>query len=148
MLALSVHAPWWFAILYMGKDIENRPWPTPFHGRILLHATKWWDEDQVQNDLGDAMFIMESRGLRLDSDSGIDLAAMRASGGSIVGSVDLNGCVEHSRSPWFFGKYGLCLANPEPLAQPVPCPGSRKLFPVPEHIACQAVEQLIEYAGR
>lgn len=148
MLALSVRAPWWFAILHMCKDIGKRDWVTSFRGRILVHASKWWNKDKIQEDLGDALYVMESRGLRLSTFGLLDLTAMRASGGAIVGAVDIVDCVEQSRSPWFYGRYGFLLANPVALAKPVPCPGSLKLFPVPEPIANRAVTELLLGAGK
>ena len=37
MKALSVRAPWWWAILH-GKPVENRDWYTRVRGRVALHA--------------------------------------------------------------------------------------------------------------
>ena len=49
MKALSVRAPWWWAILH-GKPVENRDWHTNFRGVVLLHASKdlacWCPLDQ------------------------------------------------------------------------------------------------------
>ena len=42
MKALSVRAPWWWAILH-GKPVENRDWQTNYRGEVLLHASKWWN---------------------------------------------------------------------------------------------------------
>mgnify|MGYP006363525131 CR=1 FL=1 len=36
MKALSIRAPWWWAILYAGKDIENREWATRFRGPVIF----------------------------------------------------------------------------------------------------------------
>lgn len=146
MLALSVRAPWWFAIFFMGKDIENREWLTNYRGRVLIHASKWWNEDQVQNDLGEALYVMEQNSSKLTTRPELDLPAMRACGGCIVGSVEIVDCVQSSRSPWLFGTHGLQLANPIAFAQPIPCTGSRKFFEVPEAVACRA-EMQIERAG-
>jgi hypothetical protein len=43
MKALSVRQPWPHAIFHMGKDVENRSWPTRFRGRIAVHVAKWID---------------------------------------------------------------------------------------------------------
>jgi hypothetical protein len=51
MKALSVRAPWWWYILHGGKDIENRDWPTRVRGRVLIHASKWWNEREVSDDI-------------------------------------------------------------------------------------------------
>lgn len=45
--AISVKQPWCYAILHLGKNIENRTWPLPkrfLHRTILLHSGKTLDE--------------------------------------------------------------------------------------------------------
>jgi hypothetical protein len=38
--ALSMRQPWLWAVLELGKTIENRRWNTHYRGPILLHAAK------------------------------------------------------------------------------------------------------------
>jgi hypothetical protein len=38
--ALSLRQPWLWAVLELGKTIENRRWNTHYRGPILLHAAK------------------------------------------------------------------------------------------------------------
>jgi hypothetical protein len=121
--ALSVRAPWWWAILHLGKDIENRDWRTNHRGRILLHAGKWWNDEEVDGDLVDIAFI---RG----KEWSCDLAKMRASCGCIVGSVEIADCVSSSKSPWFFGRYGFVLKNPQVFENPIPFRGALGFFRV------------------
>jgi hypothetical protein len=40
MKALSLRQPWLWAVLDLGKTIENRRWNTTYRGPILLHAAK------------------------------------------------------------------------------------------------------------
>jgi hypothetical protein len=40
MKALSLRQPWLWAVLDLGKTIENRRWNTHYRGPILLHAAK------------------------------------------------------------------------------------------------------------
>lgn len=41
MRALSIQQPWIFAILELGKDVENRKWSfSAYRGPVLLHASK------------------------------------------------------------------------------------------------------------
>lgn len=40
MIALSLRQPWCYAVLSLGKHIENRRWSTAFRGSFLLHASK------------------------------------------------------------------------------------------------------------
>lgn len=44
MRCLSVRAPWWWFILYAGKDIENRPWNCHKRGPIGTHP---WSKSRV-----------------------------------------------------------------------------------------------------
>ena len=55
MRALSLRQPWPWAILTLGKDVENRTWKTNFRGRVMLHASKKYDHDGA----GDAPCLEE-----------------------------------------------------------------------------------------
>lgn len=110
---LSVRQPWAWAIVYAGKDIENRSWPTKVRGRVLVHASLY------APDSFDAMDVLDASGLRdverwaLDRKmTGSDIHNQR---GGIVGSVEIDGCVTEYASPWFFGPFGFVLRDPRPL---------------------------------
>jgi hypothetical protein len=48
---ISIKQPWAYAILHLGKDVENRTWPIPakFEGeRVLIHAGKNIDMEAVR----------------------------------------------------------------------------------------------------
>jgi hypothetical protein len=47
--ALSIRQPWAFAILHLGKRVENRTWYTPFRGTFVLHAAKKWSRDEKED---------------------------------------------------------------------------------------------------
>ncbi len=131
--ALSVRAPWWWAILHAGKDIENRSRRHSFRGRVWLHASKWYRPDIVAADRRAARECMTAAG-NLEWRGPAHHAAMapvRNFGGCIVGSVEIVDCVTASPSPWFFGPVGFVLREPIPLARPVPCKGALGFFPVP-----------------
>lgn len=129
MKALSVRAPWWWAILHYGKDIENRDWLTGLRGRVLLHASKWW----VPNDIA-----LDCVGLRkMAARAGVSLpppnwTRMKAGGGCIVGSVEIVDCVTRSSSAWFQGKYGFVLRNPAVFDVPWAVKGALGFFDVPD----------------
>lgn len=125
--AISVRAPWWWAILHAGKDIENRDWPTKFRGKVLLHASKWWCLSDVSDDTETVRDIYRSAGGE-PSDTGLTYRMMRDAGGCIVGSVEIVDCVGRSPSPWFFGRYGFVLRNPIAFAEPIPCRGALGFF--------------------
>lgn len=131
--AISVRAPWWRAILYHGKDIENRPRAWRYEGRVWLHASAWWSLNSVQDDWQTVRACYREAGGQ-PGDTGITWGDIKEACGSIVGSVRLCGTVEQSESPWFFGPYGVVLADPIPLAQPVPCKGALGLFKIPDDV--------------
>jgi hypothetical protein len=116
--ALSIQQPWAWAILHAGKDVENRSWPTPFRGRVFVHAGKRFDSQGYA--------WMKSNAAQLGITVEIPPAAEMLRGG-IVGAVTVTGCVEDSDSPWFFGEYGFTLAEPEPLKL-IPCRGALGFF--------------------
>jgi hypothetical protein len=123
MKALSIRQPWAWLVIYAGKDIENRDWATRVRGRVLVHAAKGMTRDEYA----------EVREFCDQSAAAIvpDFDALQR--GGIIGSVEILNCVEHSRSRWFFGRYGFVLANPKPLAF-VPFKGSLGFFDVPDHL--------------
>jgi len=126
MKALSVRAPWWWAILHLGKDIENRDWPTGFRGTIYLHASKHWSRREIEEDAYDIRNIC-------NSETGvIPFDEVLPGCGCIVGSVEIVDCVSESRSPWFFGRYGFVLAHPIAYRKPIPFKGALGFFEVPD----------------
>lgn len=134
MKALSIRQPWAWAILYAGKDIENRDWQPRnpglrFRGRVLIHAGKQIDADAAASD----MIISHALA------SGVAPEDIPADGqmlprGGIVGSVEIVDVVTTSPSPWFTGHYGLVLREPRPLPF-VPLKGALGFFDVPDDIA-------------
>ena len=128
MKGLSVRAPWWWAILHLGKDIENRDWYTNFRGTVYLHAGKFWKPEEIDEDVDDIAFIMG------DKMEGVDFppANLRDGCGCIVGKVDIVDCVKKSESRWFFGDYGFVLRNPIAFPRPIPFKGALGFFDVPD----------------
>lgn len=105
-LALSVRQPWAWAIIYGGKDIENRSWQAVNHGlrqrgRIAIHAAK----GMTRYEYGDARDFMAHIGVVCPP----PIELMR---GGIIGAVDVVDVVSDSNSPWFFGPRGLVLRDP------------------------------------
>ena len=138
MKALSVRAPWWWAILH-GKPVENRYWHTNFRGRIYLHAGKWWNTEEIGYDLEDidAMATKDNIPMIARDEHGrpwSDLAGMRASGGCLVGTVEIVGCVTEHPSAFFVGKFGFVLENPVALPKPIPLKGALGFFDVPDSV--------------
>ena len=130
--AISVRAPWWWFILYGGKDIENRNWPTRFRGTVYLHASTWWRGSEVFEDIEYA-YAITRRKWELTTDQMV----LNRGRGCIVGKVDIVDCVTTSSSPWFFGKYGFVLRNPVTFSRPVPCKGALGFFRVSDDVIAQ-----------
>lgn len=105
--ALSVRQPWAWAIIYGGKDIENRTAVAINKGsmrcqRIAIHASK----GMTRGEYWDAHHFM--LGIGVDCPPPDQLRR-----GGMIGSVDVIDIVAKSSSPWFFGPRGLVLANPK-----------------------------------
>lgn len=112
-LALSVRQPWAWAIIFAGKDIENRSWQAINHGlrqrgRIAIHAAKGMAREEYEEAGETINDILRRQGSQLRCPDAINL--MR---GGIIGSVEVADVVTKSSSPWFFGPRGLVLHNPE-----------------------------------
>jgi hypothetical protein len=135
--ALSVRAPWWWFILHGGKDIENRDWSSGFRGTIYLHASKWFNLEEVRDDAVDAMNIFRSIQTGLGFGAEMTFRKMKGFGGCLVGKVDIVDCVSRSASPWFFGEYGFVLRNPVAFERPIPFKGALGFFEVPDGIEDQ-----------
>lgn len=103
------------------KEVENRKYPVRHTGPVLLHSSKTFLEDDL--DYWFDRFPRLEKLLPTDK-SGYDL-------GYIVGIATMDGIVQESDDPWFFGPYGMCLKDIYPLRKAVPWRGALKLFDVP-----------------
>ena len=110
MKALTVKQPLAWAILFAGKNIENRSWSPKYRGPLLIHAGAALHKASLP------------RRLPVAEPENYDRSA-------ILGEVDLIDVVESSRSRWFEeGYYGWVLANPRPFATPIFCKGRLGLW--------------------
>lgn len=123
--AISIRAPWWWLILHGGKDVENRDWPTRYRGLVYIHASKWFNAEEVRDDFEFAKRIMAKTGATLPP---VTLRDLRDAGGTLVGTAEIIDCVEQSDSPWFFGRYGFALAHVHPMIARIPCKGALGFF--------------------
>ena len=128
MIALSIRQPWASMIVRAGKDIENRDWPTKFRGRILIHAAKGCTRMEFEDaiEFGEAC---------IHRPINADLATIPR--GGIIGSVEIVDCVTASDSPWFVGRYGFVLRDPQRLPF-TPWKGQLGFFEVPDNALAQA----------
>lgn len=104
------------------KNIENRQWYTDFRGRIYVHASKKPDDFiETMRWLGEHIGLAPFACMLLSSEE-------YSPRGCIIGEVDMIDCVAESKSPWFVGKYGFVLSNPQVYEKPIPCRGKLGLF--------------------
>jgi len=119
--ALSVRQPWAWAIMFAGKNIENRSWQAVNHGLavrgpIAIHAAKGMTRSEYEST---AKF-MATIGVKCPP-------AADLSRGAIIGTVEVVDVVSTHVSPWFFGPRGLMLRNPKPCA-PIAVSGALGYF--------------------
>lgn len=121
--ALSVRQPWAWAIIYAGKDVENRDWRKPnpgltFRGRVAIHASSGMTRDEY-----DAIMPRSAPSIP---------APHLLIRGAIIGHVDVVDIVrdpgrETVTSPWFSGPVGILMRDPVAI-EPIPCRGSLGFF--------------------
>jgi hypothetical protein len=120
---LSVKNPWAFAILNLGKDIENRSLPTYYRGRVYIHSSKIPDS----NGLSRVLQIGNSIGAIYND---MTVEEMMSNNGFILGSADLYDCQRdfsfsaRGSSPWGEpGCWHWLLRDSVRLVKPVPAKG-------------------------
>lgn len=120
-LAISVRQPWAWAIVYAGKDIENRSPGAVQHmfpklGRRAVHASKGMTRDEYE----DGRDFFAELGITCPPPHEL----LR---GGVIGEVDVVEIVKASASRWFVGPRGLVLRNAKPCAF-VPAVGALGYF--------------------
>lgn len=102
MKAISVRQPWAFAIIHLGKDVENREWryPPKYRGPLLVHAAKGCTREEYESA---ALTMAMNR-----------FAAPRATGeklpvrGGIIGRVELVDARPTTRMGHSLGRGATC----------------------------------------
>ncbi|MBD1918910.1 MULTISPECIES: hypothetical protein [Cyanophyceae] len=117
LMAITLHRPWPYAVINLGKPIENRPWPCPLKpGSFLaIHAGKKYDRQG-------ARWIRETLDLEFPLDG-----PEHPTG--IVAIARFVGNVTASDSPWFVGPIGWQFADVVEIL-PVQCNGQQRLWRV------------------
>ncbi len=135
LTALTIRQPWVYAIMHLGKDVENRSWATSYRGPILIHAAKGMTRGEYQQFAGmladpECAALLKGQGFRPEMPA---FGALPRAG--IVGVVDIVDCVAESDSPWWAGpgQVAFVLKNPRPLPF-VPYRGQLGFFKVPADI--------------
>lgn len=146
MRVLTVRQPWAWAIVYGGKDVENRIRNVAgaYRGPIAIHAGLSYD-NEASWSAG-----WESLHAAITAEGSPPWDAPWVGGGAIIGVVDLvdvhdpldvlfrapeNAGVPVACSPWAEeGAFHLVLANPRPLAEPIPFKGALGLRTLPADV--------------
>ncbi len=133
--ALTIRPPWAWAVIYGGKDVENRRWRTTYRGPLLIHAGKEPDPDP---DASVSLLWTMA-----DPDAfGHPKAAWQARG-TIIGVVHLADVLIDSSSRWAVpGWYHWVLEFPSPVDPPVPSRGQQGLW-TPPAAATEQVADLL-----
>lgn len=159
MKALTIREPWAWAILWAGKDIENRKWVPDAKllrpgGRLAIHAAMEpvdnWDEAVAQiHEASGGLFaaIDHLREVRVprweDMAHGavvgtvvFDGLGLLTRGGTIVSQV--SGYVVEN--PWASsGSAWWRLAEPQAIQPPIPCKGKQGLWNLPRKVLAEMV---------
>jgi hypothetical protein len=121
MKAISIRQPWAWAILYAGKDVENRSWAHDYRGPVFIHASKKFDHEGWK--------WLEDNQSELFPSVELPSPSEFLTGG-IVGQAVIKKLVRSRHfSPWMFGPWGWVLIEPKPLDF-FPCKGQLGLFEI------------------
>lgn len=113
--AISLRQPWAYAMLHLGKTIDNRRWSTRFRGPVLIHASLTWD-DEGEDWLRDRGYDPPDELPR----------------GAFVGTMRIVGCSHidaiREPSPWAFGPWCFGVREAKPLPAPIPASGRLGIY--------------------
>ena len=110
----------WFIVNGI-KDIENRSWRTRYRGPLLIQASA---RKPSQREMEDFRVFARKRRVKLPD---------KFEFGGIVGRVQLDDCVDKSRSKWFEGSIGWVVSKPKKLPF-IPLKGRLGLFDPPPRV--------------
>ena len=101
MPVITVRQPWPWAMFNLGKDVENRTWPTKHRGPILIQASQWSRRGQIEKDLFHALCVASLAAIKaLKVRAGFWVDDLKPQSGGIVGIVTIKDCVRNYPSPW------------------------------------------------
>ena len=96
MKAITVKPTWAWAIIYAGKNIENRSWQTRIRGPVAIHASKNLSRKEYEESKK-----LFSRRWRNELPAYEYLAR-----GAMICVTEIIDCVTESKLPWFMSDYG------------------------------------------
>lgn len=134
MRGLTLHRPWPYAVMRLGKRYENRTWP-PYDSiigeRVAIHAAK-------QFDRGAARAIYEACGKLLPSEQ--EMPPQVVVGVATIADAFLLEAVEPD--PWAHGPWCWLLEDVIELRHPLPCPGRQGFWHLPSSVRMNVELQL------
>lgn len=166
MKAITIYPEWVFAITYLGKNAENRPWDPTRRGlavgeRFALHAGKYVGGrpgiEVKREAVSGLMFMAERAGwivTDIFGDYGLDFRAKRNGRevvfrvndivrSAVVAVTTLADVCRDSLSPWAVSRqYHWELTDLVVLPEPVPCRGNRMLWDLPADVEIAVSRQL------
>src|SRR5262249_41882839 len=105
-----------FAILHLGKDVENRVWQTHYRGPLLIHAASY-REHRARELLADYITRPPSEEMLKELPHGC-----------IVGITELFDCVKNAKSRWAISGAWHWLLRDMRRIHSVECPGRLGLW--------------------
>lgn len=153
MRILTVRQPWAWAIVHGGKDVENRVRNIAgdYRGPVAIHVAQTYDTAWSSPAMFEAM---KATGVHHSA----EVYPWHQDHGAIIGVVNLwavhpdrdNGnCCPHrpsggpGGSPWAERDvWHLCLTDPRPLAEPIPCSGALGLRSLDDDTTARILAQI------
>jgi hypothetical protein len=120
---LSLYPEWAWAIVYAGKDVENRSWRTSYRGTLLIHASSKRSSHAAMES---ARSLLCERSKLRPKDLPDEFPSS-----AILGAVELVDCVADAQSPWAEAEsVNWLLRRAQPLPRPIAdVPGQRRVWP-------------------
>lgn len=133
MRILTVRQPWAYAIIHLGKDVENRTRNIAgaYRGPVAIHAAKsklgtfdashaeLWPYSPRKHVLGAIIGVVDLVDVHMDDTEPCN------------GPIRLGICSRWAEP----GMHHLVLANPRPLVEPIPYRGALGLRTLPDDVA-------------
>ena len=118
MKALSIRAPWAWAIFHQGKNIENRSRRTHYRGPLVIQSSLTKDPK--------AIAWLRRHGFKFPD---------AFPTGYLVGVVEVVDCLDKvPRSLWASGPFCYVLARPRAFSKPIRWRGQLGFFGVPDAV--------------
>jgi hypothetical protein len=120
---LSLYPEWAWAIVFAGKDVENRSWRTRHRGTLLIHASSKRSSHEA---LESARSLLCARSKLRPRDLPEEFPSS-----AILGAVELVDCAEDAKSSWAEADaVHWLLRGARPLPRPITdIPGQRRVWP-------------------